>query len=266
MPRIPSTLFALALAATVTAPALAQQITTSHGVRTLTRTDGYQSEQQFRQAARLAEDVVLEILQDIDVAEKARGSATAAAAGISTSVAKTNSDLVAAKAAFDQKEQQYRTDLASFQQRQAKLEEDIQTQRQQASALEALPSAQREWAEVSRLNDWAQQLSSTRTQLDADRNRLLADHDSIEAERAKLAQQRSDAEASLNGQRETTLGQYGQAQGQRARDYANLRTAITYLRSVRERQAALSTMGLPPSEAMERGTAKLAAYDKAGGR
>ena len=42
MPRLPSTLLALALASAFAAPLWAQQVTTSHGVRTLTRTDGWQ--------------------------------------------------------------------------------------------------------------------------------------------------------------------------------------------------------------------------------
>ena len=264
MSRLSSTLLALALAAALAAPVHAQQITTSHGVRTLPRTDGFRSEQQYQQAAISAENVILEILQDVDAADRARGSATGDAAGIAEKVKQANAEIASAKAAFDLREQGYRTDLATFQQRQATFETDVQNQRQQAGVLEALPSAQRDYAEVSRLNDWATQLGNTRTQLETERNRLLTEHDAIEQERARLAQQRSDAEARLNGARTATVGQFGTAEGQRASAYANLRTAVSYLRSAREHQAALSKMGLPRSEALETATAKLSAYDKGG--
>jgi hypothetical protein len=266
MSRLSPILLALALAVPFAAPLQAQQITTSHGVRTLPRTDGFQTAQQYQQAAISAENLILEILQDVDAADRARGSASGDATGIAEKVKKANAEIASAKAAFDLREQGYRSDLASFQQRQATFETDVQNQRQQAGVLEALPSAQRDYAEVSRLNDWATQLGNTRTQLETERNRLLTEHDAIEQERARLVQQRSDAEAKLNGARDTTVGQFGAAQGQRAAAYANLRTAVTYLRVVRERQAALSNIALPRSEALETATAKLGAYDKSGGR
>jgi len=261
MPRIQTTLLALALATAFASPAWAQQITTSHGVRTLMRTDGFKTEQQYRQAARQAEDVIVEILADVDAAERARGAATTDATGITDKVKKANADYATAKAAFDAKNKQYATDLASFQQRQATLEADVQRQRQQAAVLMQLPSAQQDHNEVVRLNDWATQLSNTRTQLESERQRLTADHDAIEQDRAKLAQQRTDAENQLKGQRDATVGQFGQAQGQRQVAYANLRTAVTYLRGVREQQRTMSTMQLPRSEPMETAIAKLNAYE-----
>jgi hypothetical protein len=263
MPKLPSTLLALALALAFSAPLSAQQIATSHGTRTLMRTDGFKTEQQYRSAARQAEDVLLEVLQDVDASDRARGTATSDAATIGAGVKSTNSELTAAKAALDQRDQKYRADLAQFQQRQAQLGADVERQRQQAGVLQALPSAQRDHAEVVRLNDWATQLGNTRTQLEADRNGLLADHDSIEADRAKLVQKRSDAEAKLKGARDTTLGNFSQAQQQRAAAYRNLRTVANYLRQVREDEGALSKLPLPRSQPLETAEAKLRAYESA---
>jgi chromosome segregation ATPase len=261
MSRLPSTLLALALAAAFAAPAWAQQISTSHGVRTLARTDGFRSEQQYAQAGRAAEEAIIELLQDVDAAEKARGSATGNAAAIQQQVKKVDADMASAKAAFDLRDQQYRTDLAAFEQRQSQLNADIENQRQQAAQLEAQPSAQRDINEVQRLNNWAAQLGTTRTQIEADRTRLLADHDSIEAERARLAQQRSDALTRLNGSRDSTLGGFNQATQQRAAAYKNLGIAVTYLRQVREAQAKLAKMPLAHSEPLETAMKKLSAYE-----
>jgi chromosome segregation ATPase len=261
MPKLPSTLLALALASAFAAPTWAQQISTSQGLRTLTRTEGFSTEQQYAQAARTAEGVIIEILADIDAAEKARGGATGNAAAIQDQVKKVNADLAAQQSAFDAKDQKYRTDLAAFEQRQAQLNADVNTQRQQAAALEALPSAQRDNNEVQRLNTWAAQLGTTRNQIEADRARLLADHDAVEAERARLAQQRTDALAKLNGSRESTLGSFNQATTQRAAAYKNLGTAVTYLRQVRDAQAKLSKLPLARSEPLDTAMQKLSAYE-----
>ena len=261
MPRLPSTLLALALATALSAPLWAQQISTSRGVRTLPKTDGYRTEQQYRQAALAAEDVILEILQDVAASEKARGAATGSAAGIAGDVKRTNAELAAAVAAFDEKDKKYRADLSAFEQRQAALEADVLRQRQQASVLEALPSAQRDHAEIVRLNDWAVQLGNTRKQIEADRARLLADHQAVEEERARVAQQRTAAEAKLNNSRSGTIGAFDQAQTQRAAAYRNLKTAVNYLRQVRDAEAKLTKVPLARSEVLESSMQKLRAYE-----
>jgi len=261
MNRLPTTLLALALASAFAAPTWAQQISTSHGVRTLTRTDGFRTAQQFGSAASTAEGIIMEILQDVDASEKARGGATGNAAAIQEQVKKANADLAASQAAFDQRDKQYRDDLAAFDQRQRQLQADIDNQRQQASQLEALPSAQRDINEVTRLNNWAAQLGTTRTQVEADRQRLTAAHDSIEADRARLAQQRNDALAKLNSSRDSTVGNFNQATQQRAAAYKNLSVAVNYLRQVREAQAKLSKLPLAHSEPLETAMKKLSAYE-----
>ena len=226
MSRLPPTLLALALALAFAAPVSAQQLITSKGVRTLTRTDGFKAEIEYRQAERIASDIALEILQDISTAERARGSASGQATGIAAELKKANADYAAAKAAFDSMDQAYRNNLAEFERQQAAYTQDLQNQRAQAAVLEALPSAQRDHNEVVRMNDWATKISNTRTQLEGQRTALLTDHDRVEAERAKLAKQRADTEAGLRGQRDTTVSQLGSSGAQLKTAFDNLRVVV----------------------------------------
>ena len=257
MSRLPPTLLALALALAFTAPVCAQQITTSKGVRTLTRTEGFKAEIEYRQAERVASDIALEVMQDIANAERARGSASGQATGISDQNKKANADYTAAKTAFDAMDQAYRNKLAEFTSRQAAFNQDVQNQHAQAAVLEALPSAQRDHNEVVRLNDWAAKIGTTRTQLENERNALLAEHDRVEAERAKLAKQRADAEGSLRGQRDTTVSQLGSSKAQLKAGYDNLRVVVDYLNRVRAQQQQLTRKPPARSEILEQADAKL---------
>ena len=249
---------ALALAA---APVVAQEIRTSQGLRTLPRTAGYSSEAQYRQAARTAEGIVFELLQDVAASESARSATTEDVTALSERVKRENADYERAKATFDQADQKYRTDLNSFQQRQAAMEAEVQQQRNQAAVLQALPSAQRDFAEVTRLNNWATQLANQRTALESERQGLLAEHDRVEAERAKLAKQRSDAEAKLRGQRDQTVQVTSAAGKKRAEAYRQLRVATNYLRRVREESVKVTKASLGKSAALEQAEAKLLRYE-----
>ena len=263
MTRLSRTLLALALAAALAAPALAlaQEITTSRGVRTLARTEGFNSEQQYRQAARLAEDVLSELMQDINAFDSAQTAAVSDAAAIPDSVKKAKAEYAAAKSSFDAANQQYRDSVAAFQQRQSALESEVQQQRAQAATLEALPSAQRDHQEVVRLNDWANRIASTRTQIQGEQKALLAEHDRMEQERAKLAQKRTDMEAKLKGTRDTTVGQLGSAKTKRAAAYRDLRATVDYLNVIRKEQARLTGKPAPPMAALDQATTKLRRYE-----
>jgi hypothetical protein len=263
-PRLTPTLLAIALASTLGfAPAstLAQTVQTSKGMRTLPRTDGFHSEAQYASAMRVAEGIADQVLADIAVIEAAQGSTTQQVSALSEDVKRANRDYDAAKAIFDQHNQKYLSDLAAFQQGQSALDADVQRQRAEVASLETLPSAQRNAADVARLNDWATQLSQKRTALEADRTRLLSDHDAVEAERAKLAQLRSDAQAKLSGQRDQTVGAIGANRAQRAAAYAQLRVATSYLRQAYADMARLAGRTVPHSATLDQAERKLKAFE-----
>ena len=264
MTRLPPTLLALSLALAFAAPAWAQQITTSHGVRTLTRTSSFKAEIEFRQAERIASDIAVELMQDIARAEGSRSTASGQATGIPDQVKKANADYTAAKAAFDATDNAYRSNLASYESRQRALAQDAQNQHNQAAVLEALPSAQRDHAEVVRMNDWATQIGNTRKQLESEGAALLAEHDRVEAERAKLEKQRVETEKALRGQRDTTVSQLGQANTQLKTGYDNLRVVVAYINDVRAHQQRLS--GKPPARSaiLEQATSKLRMHASTG--
>jgi DNA repair exonuclease SbcCD ATPase subunit len=258
------TLAALSLAlvlALAAAPAFAQEITTSHGLRTLPRTDGMTSAPQFQQAARVAEDVLVELLQDLSGYESSRSRLSGESAGLTEKVQAANAEYERAKAAFETLDQQYRTDLASFQQRQAALEADIARQRTAAAAVNPTMPLDQYNAEVTRVNAWGTRISEQRTQLEAERNRLLASHDNVEAERAKLAAQRASAEEKLKQTRDANASQYGSADKARIEAYKQLRVTSNYLRNVREQMKAVAKVDPAPSPVLDEATSKLRIYE-----
>lgn len=263
--RLTPTLLALALAAAVAtapSPALAQSVHTSQGLRTLPRTDGFRSQQQYVQALRVGEDIAEQLLADIATIEQAQGAVTQQVGSLTEDVKRANREYELAKATFDQLNQKYLADLAAFQQSQVALEGEIQRQRAQAAQLEALPSAQRDYAEVTRMNDWATQLAAKRSAIDAENTRLLAAHDNVEAERAKLDQKRRDTEAKLAGRRDQAVGNLGSTGGKRAAAYGDLRTTINYLRQVREDMLRLAGGAVVPhSLTLDRAQQKLVRYE-----
>ena len=263
MPRLPSTLLALALASAFAAPLWAQQVTTSHGVRTLTRTDGFKSEAQYLQAARVDENVLLELMQDIATVEGARSTANADAAGLPEKVKKANAENDAAQAAYDRRSKQYREDVAAFEQRQAQLAADLQRQRAEAAVHAAKAEVDRDYAQTTRLNDWATRLTQQQTQVDNDRVRLMADHAAIEAERTKLSKSREDAENRLKGMRDTTVGQINTSSAKRVAAYHDLRVTVNHLRQVRVGQAKASGKTPSRSDILDRASDLLSKYDAA---
>jgi chromosome segregation ATPase len=260
MPRLYSTLLALALATAVAAPAWAQQVTTSKGVRTLMRTDGFKSEWQYRQAARAAEEVLVEIMQDINASESARGTANADAAGFEAKVKKANQDYATAQAAYDKHSQQYRDDVAAFEQRQSALTAERQQLRADADAQLAKAEVDRDYAVTARLNERAARLNQTQAQLDGERARLAADRERVEQERANLAKQRTEAEAKLKQSRDATVGDMKSSATSRVTAYRNLNTTVSYLRKVRDGQAVLSGKPASRSDILDQATDKLRRY------
>ena len=259
------TLLALALAAALSATpatALAQQVHTSAGVRTLPRTDSFRSEAQYQQAMRVGEGIVVQLLADIDAIEKTQGATTQQVGALSEDVKRANREYELAKASFDQIDKKYLADLAAFQQGLTALEGEVQRQRQQATVLEALPSAQRDWAEVTRLNDWATKISTQRTALEAERTRLLAEHARVEGERGRLEQKRREAEAKLGGRRDQVAGSYGSNRARRIAAYGDLRVTTNYLRQVYEEMRRLAAgRTLPHSVTLDEAELKLRRYD-----
>jgi hypothetical protein len=263
--RLTPTLLALSLAAAFAiapAPVLAQSVQTSQGLRTLPRTDGFRSQAQYAQALRIGEDIAEQLLADIATIEQAQGAVTQQVGSLAEDVKRANREYELAKATFDQLNQKYLADLAAFQQSQVALEAEIQRQRAQAAQLEALPSAQRDYAEVTRMNDWATQLAAKRSAIDAENTRLLADHENVEAERAKLAQKRKEAEARLGGRRDEAVSNLGSSSSRRAAAYGDLRVTINYLRQVRADMVRLAGGAVVPhSLTLDRAQQKLGRYE-----
>lgn len=262
MSKLSPALLAVSLAlALATTPAIAQQVTTSQGVRTLPRTEGMNSEAQLRQALASSEQILSEVMRDVEAIDRTRSAASGDAAGLAEQVKRANADYERAKAAFEKVDRQYRDDLAAFQQRQVAHEADIQNQRTQAAAVEALPSAQRDVNEVYRLNDWAEKISKERQAIDAERNRLLSDHAKVEAERAGLEQQRVAAEAKLKGTRDNVVGQVGGAEEKRNRAYSQLLTTVRYIDGLMAKLTVAAGRNVPRSQLLENASAKLRAWE-----
>ena len=249
------TLAALSLAlvlATSATPAFAQDITTSHGVRTLPRTDSMRGEWEFRQALRTTEEVVSELLADLDDYDRTGNRLRDDHAALPGQVKAANADYERAKASYDAANQKYLADLAAFNTRQAALEGEIQQQRQAVAAISPAMPLEQYNQEIARTNEWANRLSAQRTQMDSERNTLLAAHETVEAQRLALEKQRIDAETQLKGARDATSAQFGSSMDKRAETLKQLGTASDYLRRLRDQMVTVSKVDPGPSAVLER--------------
>jgi hypothetical protein len=204
MIKLPPTLLALSLSlalAAVPASALAQQISTSQGVRTLPRTEGMKSEAELRQVLASTEQVLALVMRDVEEAEKSYAAVSGSAAGFGGQVKSTRAEYDAAKAAFEQSDQSYRDQVAAYDRRRAEFEADVQRQRAAAAPLEALPSAQRDINEVFRINEWSERIGKEREAINAEGQRLVAENERVEQERTKLEKLRTETDAAVRQQR-----------------------------------------------------------------
>jgi chromosome segregation ATPase len=259
--KMPSpTLLPLALALLLVLPgASAQQITTSHGLRTLSRIDAMQGEAQLRQAIRIGEETLGELLQDLAASERQGSTYNSTASRIPDQVKAANADYARAKTAFDQSNQRYLDELSAFQQRQVALQADVERQRAAGAAISpAMPLEQYNKA-VADVNAWATRIANERTAIEAEQRRLQAEHDQIDAERSKLEQSRRDSEARLKQVRDTTTSAAGATSQKSAEIYRQLKVAADYVRDARARLGRVSKIPLAPSPLLEQATAKLKA-------
>jgi chromosome segregation ATPase len=262
MKTIFPTLLAGALALALAGAAGADEFITSRGARSLPPVQTLKGEPRLRQVERDSEELVFQLLQDIKTIEASRSSVSDDAASLKEKIRKSAAELQRAKADFEQLDQKYRTDLAAFQQSQVALEGEVQRQRADAAALEALPSAQRDYAQVTRINNWAQEIGRKRQELETTQSRLLADHDRVEAERARVAKLYADSEQKLQGQRAGTVGQFQAAEQKRIAAHQQLRKATLYWQQVRDLlNAATAPRTVPPSPTLSEAKAALAAFD-----
>lgn len=239
MSRLPPALLAPALLAIALAGALApvpgaaEEVITSKGARSLPRLETLKSEAQLAQVERNTEQVVFQLIEDVNALEVGRNAASAGGVELKEKIRRDAADLQRAKSEFETLDQKYRTDLAAFQAAQVALEGEIQRQRTDAASVEALPSAQRDHAQVERINAWAQEIGKKREQLEAQRTTLLADHERVESERAKIAKMHRDAEARLQGQRDSAVGAFDAVEARRIAAYKQLALATRYYEQVR---------------------------------
>jgi hypothetical protein len=256
------TLLAAALALALAGVACADEFVTSRGARSLPPVQTLKGEPRLRQVEHDSEELVLQLLQDIKAIEAGRSAVSEDAAALKEKIRKSAAELQRAKADFEQLDQKYRSDLAAFQQSQVALDGEVQRQRADAAVLEAVPSAQRDFAQVTRINNWAQEIGRKRQELEATQARLLADHDRVEAERARVAKLYADSEQKLQGQRTGTVGQFQAAEQKRLAAHQQLRKATLYWQQVREMlNAATAPRTVPPSPTLSEAKAKLAAFD-----
>jgi chromosome segregation ATPase len=258
MRKLPPTLLALSLAlALAVTPAYAQQVTTSHGVRTLQRTDAMKTEMELRQALASGEQVLAEVMLDYEAAEKAYSSVSGSAAEFPEKIKGAQADFARAQESFNQSDQQYREQVAAYERRRAELDEDIARQRAAAAPLEALPSAQRDINEVFRLNEWSTKIGKEREAINAEGDRLLTEHDRVEGERAKLELQRKAVDAALQQKRTALVGDASNAQNARKLSFDALRVTVGYVEKVRTRLNAITANKAPRSQLLDRAMAKL---------
>jgi hypothetical protein len=263
MPRLTPTLYAVALALVLApASASAEEVMTSRGARTLPRVEILKGEAQLTRAEHGLEETVWQLLQDIDAIEKSRTGVSGDAVALAEKVKRDAAELTRVKAEFEQADKKYRDDLAAFEQGKVALEAEVERQRADAAVLEAIPSAQRDYAQVVRMNTWAQELAARRDRLDAERNRLLAEHDRVEAERQRVAGLFTAAQQRAQGARDGTIGQFNSVEQKRIAVYQELRKAVRRHQQVREMlAAAVAPRAIGHSSILTQAEQRLQAFD-----
>ncbi len=262
MRALSPTLLALSLAialSAVPAPASAQQITTSHGVRNLPPNHGNLGEASLRQSIRAGEDVIRELIADLDAAAKDYNSASTSAAGFAQDVKQADEDFNKSKEALDASDKAYLASLAAYEQRQQMLVAEINRQRAAAAPVEALPSAQRDIKQVFSLNEWAARNDKERQALLVEQQRLTAEHDRVEGERARLAKQAQDSNASLRGKRDSLVGTAGSSTEKMNKTLGQLREAVIYLDGAYTEFNKVAHVKMSPAPILDQARARLRA-------
>ena len=252
---------ALLLALAGAAAVHAEEFRTSNGVvHSLSPLATVGSEPALRQAMVAGERLLAEQLADVAKAEKARYASSGDVGGIAAKVKAEQAAVDRAKAAFEAQDRAYRDALAAFNQRQQDLDAETLRQRNEAAALQALPSAQREWAQVERLNKWAEEIAKKRNGFATERDQLLAQHAAVELERQKVEKLRLEAEARLRQQRDAGVGAFGQAATAVDAAYGQLRGGIAYVEQARNLMRTRYNRDPGPSTLFQQAQGKLRAW------
>jgi hypothetical protein len=248
----------LALAAT---GAGAEDFRTSNGVgHSLSPLATVTSEPALRQAMVAGERMLVDQLADVAKAEKARNASSGDVGGLAAKVKAEQAAVDRAKAAFEAQDRAYNDALAAFNQRQVDLDAETTRQRNEAATLQALPSAQREWAQVERLNKWADDIAKKRAGFATERDQLLAQHAAVELERQKVEKMRLDAEARLRQQRDGSVGAFGQSAAAVDAAYGQLQGGIKYVEQARNLMRTRYNKDPGPSSIFEQAKGRLGAW------
>jgi hypothetical protein len=233
MKRLPISPLALLLALALASPAQAEEFRTSQGLHSLRPLATATSESGVRQAIVEGERLLQDQLTDITALERARTGVNTDLGALPAQVKAEQAKVDAEKAKFDQMDKDYRAHLDAFTQKQLALDAETQRQVNEAATLQALPSAQRNFADVERLNKWADDIAARRKAFGGERDTLMAEHDTVEAERLNVERMRQAAEAKLKQSRDASVGQYGAADAKLDAAYQQLQSGITYTEAAR---------------------------------
>ena len=98
--------------------------------------------------------------------------------------------------------------------------------------------------------------------LQGEQQRLTAEHDRVEAERAKLAKQAQDSNASLRSQRDTLVGTASSSTEQMNKTLAQLREAVIYLDSAYTEFNKVAHVKMAPAPILDQARARLRAGNR----
>ena len=252
---------ALLLALAGAGAAHAEEFRTSNGAlhspRPLATISG---EPSLRQAMIAGERLLTDQLADIAKAEKVRNASSGDVGGLSAKVKSEQAAVDRAKTAFEAQDRAYRDALAAFNQRQQELDSETMRQRNEANVLQSMPSAQRDWAQVERLNKWADDIAKKRTAFATERDQLLTQHAAVELERQKVEKMRLDAEARLRQQRDGSVGAFGTASTAVDAAYGQLKSGVTYVEQARNLLRTRFNRDPGPSAIFEQAQGRLRAW------
>jgi chromosome segregation ATPase len=257
--KLATTIVLLSLLACTSA--LAEDFTTSKGLRSVPSLGGLTNANTLQQAQQAGVSTLADLMADAAALDHEGTALVGDADALRKKVADEKSALAPARSHFDAANKKYLADLAAYNGKSQALSVDISSQQSEAKALENVISAQRDQATVERLNKWAADLDARRKALDADRATLDSQQESVEAERQNIARMEAQATAKLKDQSDSYQSKFASRRTKLASVIGELRRCTAYVIRVRELLKTKFNVAAAPLPLLDAATARIREFD-----
>jgi hypothetical protein len=233
--RASSAAWLFPLALLLALPALADDVTTSKGTRTLPPFEGLTTDNSLKQAGRIADIALGELLADGAALEKVEAALNAEVEAYKVTQKADQAQFDDLKAQFNARNAPYVAGVARFDGSNAVLTEEVMRQRAEAMASNSLPATQRNPATVDRLTRWAVNLGQRRARLDQERDLLVQERVVVENQRLAAQSFWDGSDARLRTAYAAMQARFATLKAKQGLAYRQLKLCVDYATSIKER-------------------------------